>query len=176
MAGGRPGVTADFTPDLHDQVTEAVDDPRVIVEIGRRLDVADGSQPLRYSIEVAEFLLEGGDDRKTGQPRGPIALLNAEICSNHALDENGRAVDRRMTSNERKSAVHGDQLEVARRGHGFRQNETEFLQSGLDAAHRRILGTGSAPKRAGFPFGTDGAKLLRAEGLYSCAFPTPPRR
>ena len=114
------------------------------MEVRRGLDVADCPQPLRHSVEVAKLLLERGDHRKARQPRGPITLLKAEISPNDALDENGRAVDRRMAGNEGKTPVNVDKLEVAGRGHGFRQNEAEFSQPSIDAAHRLML---SAPVR-----------------------------
>ena len=80
-------MVARIAPDLDDQVAETVEDLGVLMETGRRLHVANRPQPLRHPVEVAELLLERGDDRKARQPRRPIALLHRQIPADDALDE-----------------------------------------------------------------------------------------
>src|SRR5215212_12206579 len=57
-------VPPSVTPQIDYQVAEAVDDARVLLEIRCRLDVADDPQPLRHTIELAECLLQRGEDRE----------------------------------------------------------------------------------------------------------------
>ena len=56
-------MTARITPNLDDQVTEPVDDLRVVVEVRGCLNVPDRTQPLRDPVELAELLLERRENR-----------------------------------------------------------------------------------------------------------------
>src|SRR5437660_4603317 len=94
-------MTARITPDLDDQVTEPVDDLRVVVETGCALDVADGPQPLRHSLKIAELPLEGGEDREPRQPGRAISLIDCQFSTDGTLDQHSRRVDRRMAGDVR---------------------------------------------------------------------------
>jgi len=64
------------SPDLSDQVAEAVDHRRSQVEPGRAVDEAERLDPALDAVEIAELVLERGEDREGGEPRGLVAALS----------------------------------------------------------------------------------------------------
>jgi hypothetical protein len=64
-----------LAPELDDQVAEAVDDGSVLPETRLAMYVADGPDPLRHPIEVAELAFERGEDREGRQARRLVRLV-----------------------------------------------------------------------------------------------------
>ena len=49
---------ARVAPELDDEIAETVDDEGVQLEVGRTVDVSDGTEPLRDPIELTEGVAE----------------------------------------------------------------------------------------------------------------------
>ena len=64
---------------LQDQVGEAVDHRREPVEPGAGVDHAEYPQPRLDPVQVAQRLLQAGQDRQGGQPSGRVALFLGQI-------------------------------------------------------------------------------------------------
>src|SRR4051795_6985035 len=69
---GQPDSTARMRSDpgpehTQDELREAVDDRRLTVESGRRVDHPEHSAPAGDSLQAPEFALETAQDRQTGQ-------------------------------------------------------------------------------------------------------------
>ena len=110
--------------------------PRFI-EIQRKIQ--SGSYELyaevlrRTAVQVAEDVVEGGQDREAGEPGGVLRGLEVEVAA-HATDDAGVAVDRAMAADV-APAVDDLAADVgAGRRVPRRQRETEFGQS-LCGAH-----------------------------------------
>ena len=78
MAAGR------LAPDLEDEVGEAVDDGRGLVEAVAALDHPQRLDPALDAVEVAELLLERGKDRESDQPRCLVAGVDVELVARRA--------------------------------------------------------------------------------------------
>jgi hypothetical protein len=74
-------VLARFSRELDDKVTKAAHDLRVVVEVGRRLNIADGSQPFADAIELTEFVAQRGENRERCESRRFISLVEAELTT-----------------------------------------------------------------------------------------------
>jgi hypothetical protein len=96
------------------------------MKVRGRLNVTDCTQPPADPVEVAEFLLDRGEDRQRSEACRLVALLEGEVATHDALDEQPRAIDRRMPCDVRDIPVDRDELEVARWPHRLRQRQTEL--------------------------------------------------
>ena len=67
-------MSARVTPQLDDQIAEAVDDGGVRTEVRRAVHVADGADPLRHTVEVAKLSLQGRRDGEGGQTRVSVKV------------------------------------------------------------------------------------------------------
>src|SRR5437879_5208811 len=132
-------MTPVFTPQLNDEVTEAVHDLGVVVEVRRRLNVPDRPQPSCHPIEISKLLLQRGEDRKPCQPRGIVSLVEAQVTTYNALYENSGAANRRMARDVSHPRVDVDQLEIAGRRHRLGQCQSEFLEPVIDSSDRPKL-------------------------------------
>lgn len=132
-----------IAPELDHEVAEAVDDGRVLAEVGRAVHVANGPDPLRHAIEIAEFPLQGCKDRQTREARSLVALLDGQVTADEALHEWGRAVERPVTGDICEAVVHLDEFEVegvARRGsQRCRKRQAKLDQALFDSPHRSSL-------------------------------------
>jgi hypothetical protein len=124
-----------FAPDLDDEVAEAVYNLCIVMKLRRALDIADGAEPPRYSVEFAELLLERGDDGKPGEAGRLISLLEGEVAADGALGQQAGSVDRWMTRDVCDPLVHVHELEVAGRVHRCGQRQLELFQPRFDPAH-----------------------------------------
>lgn len=79
-------MTSGIAPQIDDEITEPVDDLRVVAKARRRLDIPHGAQPFSHSIEVSQFQPERGEDRKARQPSGFVSLIQRQIAPDDALD------------------------------------------------------------------------------------------
>ena len=61
--------------EFQDEVGKSIDDIRLLVEPGRRIDHAEYARPGRHAIEVAQRTFEAGEDGECDQAGGGIALL-----------------------------------------------------------------------------------------------------
>src|SRR6185503_15711989 len=61
---------------LEDQIGEAVDHERLLVESGCRVDHAEHARPGADSIEIAELALEVAEDRESHKSRRLVTLLD----------------------------------------------------------------------------------------------------
>jgi hypothetical protein len=79
-------MTSRISPQLDDEVAEAVGDGRVLCEARLAVDVADGANPVGHAIELPELTLEGSEHRKSGHACRLIALVKCQLAADDALN------------------------------------------------------------------------------------------
>src|SRR6185312_12697872 len=66
--------------ELQDEVGESVDDIRLLVEAGRRIDHAEHARPGRYAVKVAKRTLEAAEDGERNKPGGNVPLFERDFA------------------------------------------------------------------------------------------------
>ena len=72
------------TIQFYDQIRETVDDGRLLVEAGRRVDHPEHTQPGDHAVQIAQFALEIRQDRKREQTGGFVRLLGRDVLADLA--------------------------------------------------------------------------------------------
>jgi hypothetical protein len=129
------GVTPGIAPQLHYQITEAVEDRGVLTKAWLAVDVAYGADPFRHAIEVSQLSLERREYRKPRQARSLVRLVDIEVAPDEPLDEWRRPVKRPMAGDVGKTVVNLHELKVARGNEWGGERQAEFVQAILDPAH-----------------------------------------
>src|SRR5947199_9035099 len=93
-------------PELNDEVTEAVQNLGVVMEMRRCLNVSNGAQPSLNPLELTELFLERRQNGECRQSSGVIALFQRQITPDEALCEDLGSADRRVAGNVRHSRMH----------------------------------------------------------------------
>ena len=133
------GVPPGVAPQLHDEIAEAVDDLGVFAKPRLAVDVADGADPFRHTIEVSELSLERREHRETRQTRSFVGLVDIEVAPDEPLDERLRPVERPVSCDVGKTVVDLDELKVAGWYEWGGEREAEFVEATLDPAHQKQL-------------------------------------
>src|SRR5688572_4474431 len=95
---------------LDDEVREAVDDSRLLVEVGCAVDHAEHLDPLDDELEVADLALERRHEVDAGQPRGLVPLLHGQVRSELAAMDD-------LATKDRAHAGEVDEVPDASSGH-----------------------------------------------------------
>jgi len=112
------------------QVGGAVDDLRLVREVGRAGDEAAQPDDARDAVEIAAARrLELGQDIDGAQPRGLLPVLDGELGAELAEELPLAAFERDLAGDEDLLARHDPRHVVARRGRRFRQHDAEFLEA-----------------------------------------------
>src|SRR4051794_5058636 len=110
-ADGRSRVASRVAPEAEDEVAEAVDGGRRGIEALRAADEAEGLDPGGHAVEVAELLLERGEDRQAGGAGGVVGLLDGHLGAHATGDEQPVAVERTVARHIGQAVVDPHQLE-----------------------------------------------------------------
>jgi hypothetical protein len=139
LSRSGPRVPPGVAPELHDQVTEAIDDCGVLTKARLAVNIANGADPFRHPIEFCELSLERREYRKSSQTRSSVRLVDIEVAPDEPLDEWRRPVERPMAGDVGKTVVNLDELKVAGRNEWGGERQSEFVQATLDQAMARSL-------------------------------------
>jgi tetratricopeptide (TPR) repeat protein len=127
------------TPQVQDQVGEAVDDGGRPGETGSHVDHAEHAEPARHPVQVAEGAPQVGHHGQAGQPGGVVGLLLADISAHLAGHRGERAVglERAVAGDEGAAGPEPDpregQLLPGRGLERLGELEAEFGQAAFDA-------------------------------------------
>ncbi len=61
--------------EFQNQVGEAVDDCRLLIEAGSGIDHTEDAQPGRHAVQIAQFAFQVAQNRQRHQARRLVALL-----------------------------------------------------------------------------------------------------
>ncbi|GEM_PF-4094005 len=83
--------------EFQDEIRESVDDIRLLVEAGRRIDHAEYARPGRDPVKVAKRTVEAAEDGERNQSGGNIALFERDFAPELAERPVGTASPRTET-------------------------------------------------------------------------------
>lgn len=124
LARCRPGVPSRVTPQIDNEVAEAVDDFGVLLEIRCGLHIADDPEPFRHAIELAQCFFQRREDGKPGQPSGLMSLLERDILADDPLHQGRSAVEGAVACDVGEAAMQLDWLEASEARH--RRGKSDF--------------------------------------------------
>ena len=133
--GADLGVPSGVTPQIDNEVAEAVDDFGVLLEIGCGLHIADDPEPFRHAIELAQCFFQRREDGKPGQPSGLMSLLERDILADDPLHQGRSAVEGAVACDVGEAAMQLDWLEASEARHRRGKSDFELGQPVLDAPH-----------------------------------------
>src|SRR5580698_7090556 len=138
-ADRAPAMAADVgAEELEDDVGEPVDDARLHVEAGRRVDHSEYARPCGDSIEIAERALQAAEDGERREASRSVALLDGQLAPELAqrLGEGSVRVLGSVAGDERTVADEAHELkreqDSGRRFHGRWKGEAQSPQSLLN--------------------------------------------
>src|SRR5262245_4860389 len=67
--------------EVQDQLGEAVDHARLLVEARRGIHHAEDARPRTHAVEIAERALEAAENRERREARGVLALLERDLAA-----------------------------------------------------------------------------------------------
>src|SRR5258706_567941 len=136
------GVGADVrAEEFEQQIGEAVDDARLLIESGRRIHHSEHAGPGGDAIQISQRALQTAENRERRQARCNVTLGDGEIASDLAERFGERAVGRlrRMAGNESTPAGNPHELkwqqDTWRRHHRGRQDESKSRNLFFDFNH-----------------------------------------
>src|SRR5580698_321318 len=128
-ADGAPRGTAGLAKDVDHQFAKAVDDLRMPLEIGDRVDHAEDFEHASDAIETSQLSAERGEDGQPDLPRRPLPLLFVEFRPNLAADHAAVGQERSVPRHIEDVARLNDGVVNAGRLRRRREFELQFLDS-----------------------------------------------
>jgi hypothetical protein len=135
LSRSGPRVPPGIAPELHDQITETIDDCGVLTKARLAVNIANCADPFRHAIEFCKLSLERREYRESSQTRSLVRLVDIEVAPDEPLDKWRRPVERPMACDVGKTVVNLDELKVAGRDEWCGKRQAEFVQATLDPAH-----------------------------------------
>lgn len=99
---GHTSMASGVAEDLDEQIGAAIDDGRLLSEIGGTVDESLDAHDARDAIKGAEFLAQSREQSQTRLPRGFLGLRNTYADAYFARHELAGSVARDVTSEEKQ--------------------------------------------------------------------------